>query len=135
MKLAINASIGPDSVQYIDSQLIAERLMGDTIYANIVMLGASYQAGLLPLSAKALKQAIVLNGANVDQNLKAFDIGRLWISDQGKILQKISSFKGEDVEQTDKFDNILSDRYNRLLEYQNKSLADKYKKKCPRLKN
>ena len=134
LKLAINARIGPDSVQYIDSQLIAERLMGDTIYANIVMLGASYQAGLLPLSAKALKQAIVLNGANVDQNLKAFDIGRLWISDQGKILQKISSFKGEDVEQTEKFDDILSDRYNRLLEYQNKSLADKYKKKCLEIK-
>ena len=76
MKLAINARLGPDSVQYLSSQMLADFFLGDTIYANIIVLGASYQAGLVPLSVEALKQAIRLNGANVDNNLKAFDLGR-----------------------------------------------------------
>ena len=49
MKLAINARLGPDSVQYLSSQMLADFFLGDTIYANIIVLGASYQAGMAVL--------------------------------------------------------------------------------------
>ncbi len=130
MKVAINARIGPESVQFLNSHMLAEYFLGDSIYANMIVLGASYQAGLVPLSAEALKQAIRLNAANVDHNLKAFDLGRLWIADRSLILNKISEKKYADTECSENFENIINDRYKRLINYQNKSLADKYKAQC-----
>ena len=44
--------------------------------ANTLALGAAYQRGLLPVSLKALEQAIRLNGAAVDKNLAALAWGR-----------------------------------------------------------
>ena len=46
--------------------------------ANTLALGAAYQRGLLPVSLKALEQAIRLNGAAVDKNLAALAWGVRW---------------------------------------------------------
>ena len=44
--------------------------------ANVIMLGAAYQHGCLPVSASAIERALQLNGAAVDVNLAAFAWGR-----------------------------------------------------------
>ncbi|HEU0024934.1 MAG TPA: indolepyruvate ferredoxin oxidoreductase family protein [Thermoleophilaceae bacterium] len=61
---------------YLDAQLLSERLFGDHMMANTVLLGAAYQRGLLPVSGASLEQAIGLNGAAVEKNLAAFAWGR-----------------------------------------------------------
>jgi indolepyruvate ferredoxin oxidoreductase len=61
---------------YLDAQALSERLFGDHMMANTLLLGAAYQRGLLPVSAGALEQAITLNGAAVEKNLAAFAWGR-----------------------------------------------------------
>ena len=61
---------------YLDAQRLSERLFGDHMMTNTLMLGAAYQRGLLPLSREALEQAIRLNGAAVEKNLAAFAWGR-----------------------------------------------------------
>ena len=38
--------------------------MGDTIYANVLLLGFAWQAGLVPVSRQALLRAIELNGVS-----------------------------------------------------------------------
>ena len=134
MKLAINARLGPDAVKYVNSSMLSEYFLGDSIYANIIILGASYQAGLVPLSAQALKQAIRLNGANIEENLKAFEIGRLWIEDHDKVLQEIPSGKNNQNKKLESFNDIIKDRYQRLVDYQNKNLANKYRDKCFEIK-
>ena len=134
MKLAINARLGPDSVQYLSSQMLADFFLGDTIYANIIVLGASYQAGIVPLSVEALKQAIRLNGANVDNNLKAFDLGRLWVEDNKEIIKEMSDRKVGAPTELTSFESIVNDRYGRLINYQNRALAEKYKSKCFEIK-
>ena len=50
--------------------------MGDTIYANPIMLGYAWQRGWLPLSLESLTRAIELNGVAVEQNKSAFKWGR-----------------------------------------------------------
>ena len=55
---------------------LAETALGDTVYANMILLGAAYQQGLLPLTQEALLEAIALNGAKVPQNKQAFALGR-----------------------------------------------------------
>jgi indolepyruvate ferredoxin oxidoreductase len=62
----------------VDARRLAEALFGDYMATNMLVLGVAYQAGLLPLTASAIEQAVTLNGVAVDQNLQAFRYGRLW---------------------------------------------------------
>ena len=60
-----------DEMVCLDAQSIAERLTGDHLAANLVLVGAAFQAGLLPFSAEALAGAIRLNGVDVPASLAA----------------------------------------------------------------
>ena len=78
-----------EGLSLLNSSKIATKLMGDSIYSNMLLLGASWQQGLLPLSHDALIHAIKLNGAFVEQNLRAFEIGRwaaLFPDDANKMI-------------------------------------------------
>jgi indolepyruvate ferredoxin oxidoreductase len=65
----------------LDAIRAAEALFGDHMFANVVLLGAAYQAGLLPTSSAAIEQALTLNGSAVDANVAAFRCGRLAVAD------------------------------------------------------
>src|SRR5690606_2293347 len=54
---------------------------GDDQYANVLLLGAAYQAGALPLPAEAIEEALRLNGVRVAENLRAFRLGRRAVAD------------------------------------------------------
>ncbi len=64
------------AAHYVDAAAVAQESFGDEQYSNMVMVGAAYQAGALPISAESLEQAIRLNGTKVDANLAAFRRGR-----------------------------------------------------------
>lgn len=64
----------------IDALEIADQVVGDAATANVVLIGAAYQAGLLPLSADAITAAIAANGVAVEANLAAFTWGRLAVA-------------------------------------------------------
>ena len=70
----------------VPAERIAERLFGDHLAANVVMLGAAHQAGLLPLGAESIEAAIRLNGAAIEQNLQAFRYGRLYVADPDRVV-------------------------------------------------
>jgi indolepyruvate ferredoxin oxidoreductase len=61
---------------YLDAQQLSERLFGDHMMTNTLVLGAAYQRGMVPVSVDALERAIRLNGAAVEKNLAAFAWGR-----------------------------------------------------------
>jgi len=75
LRLSLEARLR-ERVSFLDATELARRLMGDSIYSNMLILGAAWQKGLLPLSAGAIRQAIELNGAAVKGNLRAFELGR-----------------------------------------------------------
>jgi indolepyruvate ferredoxin oxidoreductase len=56
---------------------LAKALLGDSVYANVIMLGFAFQHGVLPASASAFERAIEINGASVQKNTQAFRIGRI----------------------------------------------------------
>ena len=70
-----------DRLTMFDASRLAERLLGDTIFSNTMILGAAWQRGLVPLSREALLEAISLNGAAVEQNQRAFELGRWAVSE------------------------------------------------------
>jgi indolepyruvate ferredoxin oxidoreductase len=64
----------------LDAVAIAERLFGDHLLANIVVVGAAFQAGFVPLSEDAIDRALVANGVAVETNRAAFAWGRAAIA-------------------------------------------------------
>jgi indolepyruvate ferredoxin oxidoreductase len=68
---------------------IAEAVLGDAIFANMMLVGMAHQAGRLPLSTAALETAITLNGAAVARNIKAFRAGRVLFATPEAILSAL----------------------------------------------
>ena len=66
----------PGAVATLDATRLASALLGDSIGANVLMLGFAFQRGLLPVSGAALYRALELYGRNVEENKLAFDWGR-----------------------------------------------------------
>ena len=71
----LNAA-GPDHVGQFDADRLSTQLLGDSIYANPMILGYAWQRGKVPLSHAALLRAIELNGVQIDNNKAAFEWGR-----------------------------------------------------------
>jgi indolepyruvate ferredoxin oxidoreductase len=76
LTLALRARLGEDALAMLDATRLAEKLLGDAVFANVLMLGAAWQAGLIPIGEEALLKAIEINGADVPGNTRAFAIGR-----------------------------------------------------------
>ncbi|MFF5263831.1 indolepyruvate ferredoxin oxidoreductase family protein [Actinomadura viridis] len=70
---------------YLDARGVSEALFGDDQHANILLLGAAFQHGALPLPAESVEQAIELNGVSVERNLQAFRRGRQFVADPGAL--------------------------------------------------
>ena len=86
----INRFSRKDKNIYLDSYALAEHLFGDILYANMVLLGAAYQAGTIPLAASAIETAIQLNAKSVDKNIQAFRWGRLAVAEPARVEQKLA---------------------------------------------
>ena len=81
----------PDANVWVDSGRLSRALLGSTAPANMVLLGAAYQAGTIPVPAAAIEQAIDLNGVAVDANRDAFRWGRRFVVDPDGVLAAAAS--------------------------------------------
>lgn len=81
----IEATTGPAGNLYLDAQFLSEALFDDHMPTNMLLVGAAFQHGCLPLSAEAVEAAIRLNGAAVDKNLAAFRWGRAAVVDRDAV--------------------------------------------------
>jgi indolepyruvate ferredoxin oxidoreductase len=61
---------------FLDAIALAETAFGDHLAANMIVVGAAYQRGLIPIDAGMIEQAIALNGVAVQMNTHAFRLGR-----------------------------------------------------------
>jgi indolepyruvate ferredoxin oxidoreductase len=78
---SINRVTRKDENVFLDALGLAETLFDDHMAANMIVLGAAWQAGALPVSEAAIEEAIVLNGVSVPMNSQAFRVGRLLVAD------------------------------------------------------
>ena len=120
---AIEATIGQERVKTIDANGLARRIMGDSIYANVMMVGCAWQLGLIPVSLPALFRAIELNGVKVEENKQAFTWGRIAAANP----DAIGDLLGDADSRTDEsLDEMIARRREFLIDYQDTGLADKY---------
>ena len=110
---------------FVDVTHLAKRLMGDSIAANIMLLGYAWQKGLVPLPAEAIEQAIELNGVAVDFNKQAFTWGRRAAQDPA-VVERMAGAPEEATEAFD-LDAFIARRLSDLTAYQNAAYAARYK--------
>ncbi|WP_431287791.1 indolepyruvate ferredoxin oxidoreductase family protein [Roseateles chitinivorans] len=125
---------GKDLLASIDAQDIAKRLMGDTMPSNIIMLGACWQRGLVPVSFEALMRAIELNGVAIENNKTAFALGRLAIA-APEALRRLAGEQPGSAVQWFNFDQLddkegqpglIARRKAFLTDYQDAAYATRY---------
>ena len=121
---ALEQAAGDAAVSRIDASDIALRLMGDTIYCNMLMLGHAWQLGHIPLSLAALQRAIEINGNAVDANLRAFLVGRMCACRPDALAP--SSHSGEEPQQGMTLDQLVTRRSAMLTDYQDAAYASRY---------
>ena len=119
---AIRRVIGDERVATLDANATAEKIMGNTIYANVLLLGCAWQQGLVPVSLAALLRAIELNAVEVEKNKQAFAWGRIAAVDPDQIARMID----DNASQDETLDDIVARRAEFLIGYQDRKLADRY---------
>jgi indolepyruvate ferredoxin oxidoreductase len=119
---AIGRTVGEANLTTLDANSLAEKLLGNTIYANVMMLGCAWQRGLVPVSLQALTRAIELNGVEVEKNKQAFGWGRVAAIHPERVHRLV-----DDEETTDEsLDDVVARCAEFLVDYQNQALADRY---------
>jgi indolepyruvate ferredoxin oxidoreductase len=121
-------TLGSEHVRFIDAQHLATRLMGDALYANMLLLGYAWQTGLVPVSAAALDKAIELNGASVDANRQAFVWGRRAALFPEQVAAIAGPLEGKPAPQQS-LNDLIEHRSAHLTRYQDARLAERYRQR------
>ncbi|WP_238367704.1 indolepyruvate ferredoxin oxidoreductase family protein [Mesobacterium pallidum] len=117
-------------VSTFDANALAEALLGETVFANVMMLGAAWQAGLVPLTLDALMRAIELNGEKPDLNKRAFSWGRMAVQDRAAV----EDAAGLTAAPVQTLDEQIARRVAFLTDYQDANWADTYRKEIDRIR-
>ena len=124
LQLALQARL-KDGVALFDATALALAVMGNSIYSNMMVFGGAWQRGLLPISHRAILEAIDLNGAAVERNKRAFQVGR-WAAAHPDEVAKLLRSKVSELPKT--LDQVISFRAAHLTDYQGRRLARRYRR-------
>ena len=139
----IDESTSPERNVYFDAGTLSDSLFRSHMPANVLVVGAAYQAGVVPISASAIERAIELNGVAVEMNTQAFRIGRKIVLDPdflgtlevervGKVKREVGpSGREQDLidtvpSQSEELARLLRIRVPDLVAYQNHAYAAAY---------
>ena len=127
---------------FLDAIGLAEALFDNHMMANMIVIGAAYQSGLMPMSADAIERAIELNGVQVAANQHAFRVGRRAAADPAWLNTIERKRKGSIELQTElspaaqtlvdsvgaagELKRLLAHRIPELMAYQNEAYARRY---------
>jgi indolepyruvate ferredoxin oxidoreductase len=131
LKRAITGHAGREQSHFVDAGRLATALLGNSIGANMFMLGYAYQLGALPLSAEAVEKAIEMNGEAVAMNVAAFRYGRRAAVDPGKLESLVKpqpELENDSLKLSQSFDETVERRVAFLTAYQSARYARRYRK-------
>jgi len=124
LEVALQARL-QERLTLFDASDLARILLGDSIYSNMMVFGAAWQMGLIPLSHAAIAQAIALNGAAVERNAQAFEMGRWAALNRDAAARMVAA---EVVDKPKSLAEKIAFRADHLTQYQGKRLAKRYRK-------
>ncbi|BBK41237.1 indolepyruvate ferredoxin oxidoreductase [Allostella vacuolata] len=123
----IREAVGAERTEFVDATRIATALLGDSIAANLFMLGFAYQMGLVPVSGEAIERAIELNGVAIEFNRQAFRWGRKAAHDPAAVerlaMPPAATARPAPAET---LEEIVAVRREQLTAYQDAAYAERY---------
>ena len=126
MKSKISREVGAE-LEFVNATEVAREVLGDTIGANLFLLGCAWQKGWVPVSRAALYRAIETNNVAVDFNKEAFELGRHYAHDPKATLARLPTRANSEQDIPQTLDALIEDRANRLTAYANQEYADRYR--------
>jgi len=124
-------AVGEANFAPLDANRLAEQLLGDTVFSNVMMLGFAWQQGLLPVSEAALKRAIELNGVAIDKNLRAFAWGRLAAVEPDTLQRRLDDVP---LAAEASLDEVIARNARLLTRYQDSAYAERYVARVARMR-
>ncbi|MFD8970397.1 indolepyruvate ferredoxin oxidoreductase family protein [Streptomyces sp. NPDC059568] len=126
-----------------DALEAADRIFGNTVAANFLLVGAAHQTGALQLPAAAIEEAIEINGTAVAANVAAFRWGRVAVADPAEFAsahrtrpgaltaraaapERVIPASARATGLEGKVRRLVTQRATDLLAYQDERLADSY---------
>jgi indolepyruvate ferredoxin oxidoreductase len=119
-----------DGLKSFDASELALKVLGDSIYSNMILFGASWQLGQIPVGLDAIIKAIELNGAKVEENQRAFEVGR-WAALNSTEVEKVVASNVVELPKT--LDEKIAFRADHLRGYQSDRMARRYRKMVDRV--
>lgn len=119
---AIAMVVDPADMTIINANSTAEALLGDSVFANMLLLGTAWQNGLVPASLAAMRQAIEMNGVAIEKNLTAFAYGRLVAADPDVLKHALPA--APSVAET--LGEIMKIRAEYLIDYKDSAWSLRY---------
>jgi len=130
LKKAIRTAAGDDKAHFFDATRTATSLFGNSLGANMFMLGFAFQHGGLPLSAEAVERAIELNGEAVAMNIAAFRYGRRAAIDPDAVealVEPAPAEANDSLKLSESFREVVARREAFLTAYQSRRYARRYR--------
>jgi indolepyruvate ferredoxin oxidoreductase len=131
LKRTIANMAGAENCSFVDAARLASALLGNTIGANIFLLGFAYQRGAIPISDVAIEEAITLNGEAVAMNIAAFRWGRHAADDLKSVEATARTAEPvamrDSLRLSESLDEMIARRVDFLTAYQSRRYAKKYR--------
>ena len=125
----ISEATGAEAADFVDATRLAMALIGDSIAANMFVLGFAAQRGLLPVGLAALERAIALNGVAVEANLRALGWGRR-AAHEPDAVERAAAVAAPDAvapQPASSLEDVLARRVDFLTAYQDRAYAERYR--------
>ena len=119
----LGTRINTERSKFINATYLAQELLGDSIYSNMLILGTAWQVGAIPICHDAIIRAIELNGANVEANITAFNYGRCVGADQDIDKVKINQYE---IDNSSHKEDPVELRKQHLSDYQDEHIVQRY---------
>ncbi len=128
MLTALRSTTGEDRLSAVDASGLTAALMGNSILANLFLLGFAFQHGHVPLSLQAIDRAIELNGVAVEENKRSFAFGRLAAVDRVRVEALAGKTSAvQSVPAPCDLDDLIAHRASALAGYQDEFYAKRYR--------
>ncbi len=123
---ALVQAVGRSHLGVLDAEQVAVQLLGDSIYANPLLLGYAWQQGRVPLGEAAILRAIELNGTQVENNKAAFEWGRRCAFDLKAVQALFQAAQVIQFVKKPSLDEMVKKRVDFLTGYQDAAYAQQY---------
>lgn len=136
METRIADGTGPGRAHFVAATRLATALLGDSIAANLFLVGYAAQKGLLPVSPASILRTIELNGAAVELNRRAFTWGRRCAVDPEAVGRLALPPEAEPAHRrlSMTLEAVIERRAAELAAYQDAAYAERYLRMVRRIR-